>query len=210
MAEASGQHIAHLPRQPRFCIPATALAVRVSTCGLFVFGLRGSELRFSTMSPRVRKFCVTIHVICSVGWLGAVLAYLPLAVTGLKSVDADVVRSVYGAMERIGWFAIVPLSLAALLSGLVQSLATEWGLLRHYWIIAKLGLTLVATAILLLHMPTVSRVAETAMSMPLPIVPPEMLRTQLLVHAAGGVVVLVAITAISVFKPWGRTPFGSP
>jgi uncharacterized membrane protein len=161
------------------------------------------------MTPRIRKFLLTVHIICSVGWFGAVLAYLPLAVTGLKSADAEVVRSVYLAMEQIGWFAMVPLSLASLLSGLVQSLTTEWGLFRHYWVIAKLVLTLLSTAILLLHMPTVSRVAQTAASMTLPIVSSDVLRTQLVVHAAGGLVVLIAITAISVFKPWGRTRFGS-
>lgn len=156
------------------------------------------------MKPLFRKVGLTVHLIFSVGWLGAVIAYLPLAVTGLTTTDPDKVRIAYGAMEQIGWFAIIPLCLGSLVTGLWQSLTTEWGLFRHYWIIAKLVLTLISTIILLLHMPAVSRVAAMASEMTLPIAAPGVLRTQLLVHAVGGLVVLVAITAISIFKPWGK------
>jgi hypothetical protein len=31
---------------------------------------------------------------------------------------------------------------------------------------------------------------------------------ELLVHAGGGLVVLLIITVLSVFKPWGKTPYG--
>jgi hypothetical protein len=41
-------------------------------------------------------------------------------------------------MELTTWIVIVPLSLAALLTGVVQSLGTPWGLFRHRWIVAKL------------------------------------------------------------------------
>lgn len=45
-----------------------------------------------------------------------------------------------------------PFSLAALLTGVVQSVGTAWGLLRHYWVIAKLLITVLATLLLLVHM----------------------------------------------------------
>ena len=41
----------------------------------------------------MRRFSLTLHIIVSVGWLGAVLSYLPLAITCLTSTDADVVLS---------------------------------------------------------------------------------------------------------------------
>lgn len=108
-------------------------------------------------------------------------------------------------MELIGWFVVVPSSLAALLTGLIQSLGTEWGLFRHYWVVVKLVLTIGATTIALLHMPAVSRVAgAAAMSSPIEIGA----QKQLVAHAGGGLLVLLAITALSVFKPWGRTPYG--
>jgi uncharacterized membrane protein len=65
-------------------------------------------------------------------------------------------------MNLIGWLVIVPFSLAALLSGLVQSLTTQWGLFRHWWIVVKLVLTVVAVIVLLRHMEAVSRMARIA------------------------------------------------
>ena len=76
--------------------------------------------------PRLRKFVLTVHVTSSVGWLGAVAVFLALSVVGLTSRDAQVVRGVYLAMESAGWAVLVPLSLASLLTGLVQSLGTKW------------------------------------------------------------------------------------
>ena len=115
-----------------------------------------------TMTPGLRKFALTAHVTSSVGWLGAVAGFLALAVAGLTSQDAQTVRAAYLAMELTGWFVIVPLSLASLLTGLVQSLGTKWGLFRHYWVLVKLLLTIFATIVLLLHMQTVSYLAGVA------------------------------------------------
>ena len=77
-----------------------------------------------TMTPRLRKFVLTAHITSSVGWLGAVVVYLALAVAALTSQDAQMVHAAWIAMELIGWFVIVPLALASLLIGIVQSLST--------------------------------------------------------------------------------------
>jgi len=114
------------------------------------------------MTPRIRKLALTSHVTFSVGWLGAVLTYLVVAIARLTSLDPQLVRATYLSMQVMAWFVIVPLAIAALLSGLVQSLGTEWGLFRHYWILAKLALTTVGTAILLLHAPRVTEMAMRA------------------------------------------------
>jgi hypothetical protein len=108
------------------------------------------------MTPRLRKFALTAHVTSSVGWLGAVAAFLALAVASLTSQDAQMVRAAYLAMELTAWFVIVPLAFASLLTGLVQSLGTKWGLFRHYWVLAKLLLTVLATIVLLLQMESIS------------------------------------------------------
>jgi hypothetical protein len=84
------------------------------------------------MTPAVRKLTLTVHLTCSVGWIGAVVAYLVLGVTAVVSPDTPTVRAAWTAMEVTGWWAIVPLALAALLTGLIISLGTPWGLFRHY------------------------------------------------------------------------------
>jgi hypothetical protein len=156
------------------------------------------------MPSRLRKLALTSHLTFSVGWLGAVAAYLALAVVGMTNPDADMARAAYRAMEVIGWAIIVPSSIASLLSGVVQSLGTEWGLFRYYWIVVKFSLTVVATAVLLMHIPTVSRMARLAATSALASGDFATLRLQLLVHAVGGLLVLIATTAVSVYKPWGR------
>jgi hypothetical protein len=158
-----------------------------------------------TMSPGVRKLALTAHVTSSVGWLGAVVAYLALVVAALTRQDAQTVRAAWVALELTGWFAIVPLSLASLLTGLVQSLGTPWGLFRHYWVLFKLLLTVLATIILLLHMPTVSFLAGVAAQTDSATLGG--LRGELL-HAGGGLLVLLVVTTLGVYKPRGLTPYG--
>jgi uncharacterized membrane protein len=84
-----------------------------------------------TMTPRLRKFTLTAHITFSVGWLGAVIAFLALA-AAMTSQDAQTLRAAWIAMEWTGWYVIVPSVLASLLTGLVMSLGTKWGLFRHY------------------------------------------------------------------------------
>lgn len=60
-----------------------------------------------------------------------------LAVAGLASDDRQVVRAAYLTLEVVGWYALIPLSLGSLLTGLLQSLGTSWGLLRHYWVVVN-------------------------------------------------------------------------
>ncbi len=160
------------------------------------------------MSPSLRKLVLLTHVTFSVGWLGAVAAYLALALAGMRSADAGFVRGAYLALELMGWVVIVPFCLAGLIAGLIQSLGTEWGLFRHYWIAVKFALTSVATVILLTHLRTVSRVADLARGGALLEPAHAQLKLQLVVHAALGLVVLLATTVLSIYKPWGRTKYG--
>lgn len=160
------------------------------------------------MTPALRKLLLTSHVTFSVGWLGAVLAYLVVAIAGLTSLDVELARGTYLTMQVMAWFVIVPCAIAALASGLVQSLGTEWGLFRHYWILAKFALTVAGTIVLLLHAPRVSDMAMRAAESALASGDYSQQRFALVVHAAGGLAVLLAATVLSTFKPWGKTAHG--
>lgn len=115
-----------------------------------------------TMTPPLHKLALTAHVTSSVGWLGAVAGFLALAIAGLTSQDAQVVQAVYLAMELITWFVIVPLAFASLLTGLIQSLGTTWGLFRHHWVLAKFLITILATVLLLVHTQPIGLLAAVA------------------------------------------------
>lgn len=160
------------------------------------------------MTPALRKFALTAHVICSVGWLGAVAGFLALAVAGLTSQDAQRVRAAYLAMELTAWFVIVPLSLASPLTGLVQSLGTTWGLFRHYWVLAKFLVTVPATVVLLLHMQPIGHLARVVSETTLASGDLRGLRIQLVANAGAALFVLLVATSLSVYKPRGMTPYG--
>ena len=74
-----------------------------------------------------------------------------LAVAGLSSQDAEMMRAAYLAMGLTAWFVIVPLSFASLVTGLVQALGTKWGLFRRYWVLVKFLIAIFATIVLLIH-----------------------------------------------------------
>src|SRR5579859_1817827 len=161
-----------------------------------------------TMSPGLRKFVLTAHVISSVGWFGAVAAFLALAIAGLTSQDAQMVRASYRWMELTGWFVIVPLCLASLLTGFVSSLGTTWGLVRHYWVLLKLLMTIPSTIVLLVHMQPISLLSGAAAKTTLFGADLSVLRIQMVVASGAALLVLLVATTLSVYKPRGMTRYG--
>jgi hypothetical protein len=160
------------------------------------------------MTSGLRKFALTAHVTFSVGLLGSIAAFLALAVAGLTSQDAQLARAAYLAMELITRFVIVPLAFASLLTGLIQSLGTPWGLFQHYWVLFKLLLTVLATIVLLVKMELIGYAAHLAAETTLSRADLRAAGIQLLVHAAGGLLVLLVPAVLSVYKPPGMTRYG--
>ena len=52
-----------------------------------------------TLSPRVRRAALTAHVTTSVGWVGAVITFIAIAVVGLTAGDGATVRGAYLIMD---------------------------------------------------------------------------------------------------------------
>lgn len=161
-----------------------------------------------TMTPSLRKFALTAHITSSVGLLGSIASFLVLAVAGLNSQDAQIIRAAYLAMDLVARFIIVPLAFASLLTGLIQSLGTPWGLFRHYWVLAKLLLTAFATTVLLAKFQLIDHAAQLAATIILPRTNLHTVGLELAVHAAGGLLVLLVPAVLSIYKPRGLTPYG--
>jgi hypothetical protein len=161
-----------------------------------------------TMTIGVRKFALTAHVTSSVGLLGSIAAFLALAVAGVTSQDVPTVRAAYLAMELIARSVIVPLAFASLLTGLIQSLGTPWGLFRYYWVVVKLLLTVFAAGVLLVKMELIDYAARLAAEMSLSRTDLRAAGIQLAVHAAGGLLLLLVPAVLSVYKPPGLTRYG--
>lgn len=162
----------------------------------------------AVLTSSLRKLALTAHVTSSVGWLGAVASFLVLAIAGLIGKDAQMVRSAYLATELTTWFVIVPLAFASLLTGLVVALGTTWGLFRHYWVIVKLMLTILATTLLLLHTQPIGRLAAVARETTVAGADVRPLQMQIAGDAGAAVLALLVNVTLSIYKPRGLTPYG--
>src|SRR5262249_18604671 len=131
-----------------------------------------------------------------------------LALAGLFSQNAMTVRATYLAMELTTRFVIVPFAFVALLTGVVSSLFTRWGLLRYYWVLVKLVITILATLVLLVHTQPIERLSGIAARAA--VLGADLQDQQRLLVVASGAALLglVVVTGLSVYKPQGMTPYG--
>lgn len=157
------------------------------------------------MTSSLRKIALTVHVTSSVGLLGSIAVFLALAITCVSSEDVQMIRSALLAMELSSRFIIIPLALASIFSGVLQSLGTTWRLFRHYWVLAKLLLTVFATVILLIKMKLIGYAAMLASETTLPLEELRAVGNELVSHATSGLFVLLIPVLLSIYKPRGLT-----
>jgi hypothetical protein len=145
--------------------------------------------------------------VSSVGWLGAAAGFLALAVAGLTSGPTDGA----GRVSCDGGDRLVRQRSAVrrlAVDGLVQALGTTWGLFQQYWVLAKLLVTVLAAAgpadpngAHQLHRARGGRDGVVQARVP---------RSVDLARAPRRwrLLVLLVPTALSVYKPQGRTRYG--
>ncbi|MDM4768292.1 hypothetical protein [Pelomonas sp. SE-A7] len=155
-----------------------------------------------------RRLALTAHVATSVSLLGAVASFLVLAVAGLQAHEPQLMRAAYVGMDLLARLAILPLALAALLTGALMAWGTPWGFFRHYWVIAKLLLTAFAMAVLLAKMPLAATAAALANEPVLRLGALHEAGAQLDFHSISGLLVLLVPTILSIYKPRGMTDHG--
>lgn len=172
-------------------------------------GKRSGFARSSDVTPLLRMLALTAHVTSSVGSLGAVAAFLALAIAGLTGQDAQLVRAAYITMDVTAWYVILPLVLASLATGLVSSLGTPWGLFRHYWVLVKFLLTVFVAIVLLLQLEPIGYMARVAAETSLASADLLSLRRSLVTHGSGGLLVLLLTTTLGMYKPRGMTRYGA-
>lgn len=146
------------------------------------------------LSRRARLTLTTIHVVGSVGLLGATASTLLLALAAASSDDPAFAQSAYRLMSLQSAAFGIPLSFLSLLTGIALGLWTSWGVLRHWWTTAKLALLVGVILNGALNIgPSVDALRHGGGSEP-----------RLIGAAALSVSMLAAATALSVFKPRGR------
>jgi len=158
------------------------------------------------LPPTARKLLLTVHVITSVGWLGGAYATLVLVIAALTTEDRELSRSAYLVMNLFDPTFALPVGLAALVSGLLLSLTTKWGLVRYHWVAIKLVLTVVVfVAPLIARAPVIDEaVARTAE----PGGTAGQAGSELMIPGIMALLILTIATVLSIYKPWGKTPHG--
>ncbi|WP_046494293.1 hypothetical protein [Streptomyces odonnellii] len=150
------------------------------------------------LTRSVRRALLVVHVATSVSWLGLTLGLLTLGVTAYTTDAPATTQASYDAMKILANWLIVPVALLALVSGLVLSLGTPWGLARHWWVSIKLWLTLITfVATVFALRPTINQAAVLGIP-----------NTSLIAAPTVASSAYFFMTAISVLKPWGPTRRG--
>jgi hypothetical protein len=164
------------------------------------------------VSPSLYKLLLTTHIIVSVGWLGVVFAKIVLGLVAITTTVPDTAAALYGAMQALN-VAFPPVAIGTIVTGVLLSLGTKWGLLQHYWVVTKIVLTVgvITTAVQL-----GGRIAPQSIAAPagqaaadgtilgIASAPTTLLIALSVTH----LLMLGAATVISVYKPWGKTWFG--
>ena len=148
------------------------------------------------------------HIAAGVALLGSSSGLVLTAARAATRDDPAEAHTLYELMRILTFSLAIPFSFIALASGAALALGTRWGLLRHWWVVAKLAL-LVATLATgaLLTGPTI----DTMVDATAPGGAGDSAAEKRLVVsiAAQGTMVLAAL-GLAVVKPWGRMRRSAP
>jgi hypothetical protein len=129
---------------------------------------------------RVRQIWMILHVVCSVGWLGVLVASLALCLTATGTDDPTRAAALDTAVATLSDTFVLPGTLLVLLTGVILGVGTKWGLVKFYWVLGKLLIALVLLVVANIGF------EETA-------------------TGYGLLTLLTSLaTVLSILKPWGR------
>jgi uncharacterized membrane protein len=165
-------------------------------------------IRLKKITRWQRSLLLTLHLMFSGIMLGNMAVFLILNLAAAATSDPDVFRACYRVMHILADSSVRASTIGTVVSGVLLSVLTHWGLVRYYWIIAKELLTLAAIAINFvgMHVWTLRAVRLSAAAGLDALQNPQFTANRL--YLLAGIIVqissLVAIFLLSVYKPWGK------
>ena len=165
--------------------------------------------RNPTLTTGWRKLLLTVHLVVSVGLVGADISVIILGLAGLTSGVPELIRASYISMELLVSTVLLPLTVAALFTGILLGLGTSWGLVRYYWVLTKLVLTILTlNALIFLLRPAIAHAAAEALAIPLSELTgayPLSAGFAAAIRPVIALIILLVIIMLAIYKPWGRT-----
>jgi hypothetical protein len=146
---------------------------------------------------RAREAALILHVLTSVGWFGIAVAVVVGAFAARTTAEPAFAHAIYRVLAASPWLS-VPAGLTAAATGTLVGLGSPYGLIRHWWVVVKILLTI---AVVTTDAALVSALARQAAATDRAVPP-------LYGSTTAHIVVLVIATALSVIKPRGLTPWG--
>ncbi|PYI52456.1 hypothetical protein [Paenibacillus flagellatus] len=160
------------------------------------------------LSIKKKQAIVILHVLAVVCWLGGAMVMLLLGTHMLKAENGEQLYYTLDNMHLIDVVFIRYTALAALLTGIILSVWTNWGLFKHYWILTKLILTLMLIGFGIEFMgdwlSQIVRIAKQERFLALSDTAFRNASYSLIGGAIANIVSLIFMTALSYFKPFGK------
>jgi hypothetical protein len=162
------------------------------------------------MTRKLRRFVLLTHILSAVSWIGVDLVMGVLSFRGLATDDPQTLATAYGGLAMFCVPLLLTLGLLTLTTGVVLGLGTRFGLVRHWWVVTKLLITLVLVSLVLVALqPTLAdAAAQTAVideSLPFRLTD---VRRNMIFPPLVSTTALLFASWLSVYKPWGPTPRG--
>lgn len=157
------------------------------------------------LGPTGKQWLKTSHLTLSIIWLGGALSMNLLRLAWNPTAPGDL-YAVDHAILLIDNWVIIPSSLGALLTGLLESWLTTWGFFKFRWVTAK---WIVTVGVMLYGIFFISRWGKAIEAISrveglAALLNPTYLQYRL-IYSISAVVLIVALTALSVIstlKPW--------
>lgn len=160
------------------------------------------------LSPSWKKAMLGLHLTFTGILLGCTAVIVVLVIASLATEDEDVLRASYTVMHLLATSSIRASSIGTVVTGVILSVFTHWGLLRYYWIVYKIIMTALSVAVGVVgfyywSLNGVTMIAEEGMRA---LDDPAfvMNNQQLWLGLVFQVLSLVSMVFVSVFKPWGK------
>ena len=160
------------------------------------------------LSIKQKNWLLSLHLLFIVGWMGGAMCMLVLGIYGVNAEQGEQLYITYDIMHAVDEVMLKYSAIGTLVTGVLLSVKTHWGLTKHYWIIVKEAVTvgLIMFGVFGLSDWLGEAVMITATEKAGALQDPEFVLNsrRLIAGAAINILWMAVLIAISYFKPWGK------